>query len=92
MVLVFCTLINIYVCNKFHFNPYNTFKYMAWKDIHYNKIIVQGRLLCKYTEYEHVSCALPFLSLPSIYKPSFSAIPFVLFKIWPRQATIMKNG
>ena len=38
------------------------------------------------------SCALPFLSLPSIYKQSFILIPFKLSKIWPGQATIMKNG
>jgi len=36
--------------------------------------------------------ALPFPSLPSIYKPSFISIPFVLFKIWHGQATLMKNG
>jgi len=38
------------------------------------------------------SCELHFISLPSIYKPSSIAIPFVLSKIWPGQATIMKNG
>jgi len=32
-----------------------------------------------------------FLSLPYIYKPSFISIPFVLSKIWHRQASIMKN-
>jgi len=44
----------------------------------------------KYTGYDYGSCALPFLKLPSIYKPRFSSIPFVLSKIWPGQATIMK--
>jgi len=29
--------------------------------------------------------------MPSIYKPSFISIPFVLSKIWPRQASIVKN-
>jgi len=34
-----------------------------------------------------------FLSLTSIYNPSFISIPFVLSKIWPKQASIMKlNG
>ena len=33
----------------------------------------------------------PFISLPSIYKPSFISIPFILHKIWPGQASIMKN-
>jgi len=33
-----------------------------------------------------------FLSLSSIYKPSFISISLVLFKIWPGQASIMKNG
>jgi len=34
---------------------------------------------------------MPFLSLPSIYKPSFISIPFVLSKIWGGQTSIMKN-
>ena len=32
-----------------------------------------------------------FLSLPSIYKPSFISIPYVLFKIWPGHTSIMKK-
>jgi len=38
---------------------------------------VKNRLL------DYGSCVLPFLSLPSIYKPSFISIPFVLSKMWP---------
>jgi len=34
-----------------------------------------------------VGSAVHFLILSSIYKPSFISIPFVLFKIWPGQAT-----
>jgi len=40
---------------------------------------------------DYDSCALHFLSLPSIYKPSSVAIPLVLSKIWLGQATIVKN-
>ena len=32
-----------------------------------------------------------FLSLTSMYVPSFTSIPLVLSKIWPGQATIMKK-
>ena len=31
-------LINIYVCTKFHFNPFFTFQDMAWTGIYYEKI------------------------------------------------------
>ena len=34
---------------------------------------------------------MDILILPSIYKPSFISISFVLFKTWPGQATLMKN-
>ena len=34
---------------------------------------------------------LPFPCLPSIYKPSFISIPFVLSKIWPGHTSIMTN-
>ena len=47
-----------------------------------NSVNIQGRIMA----------LVPFLSLLSIYKPSFFPIPFVLSKIWPGQATIMKNG
>jgi len=40
---------------------------------------------------DYGSYALPFLSLSSIYKLSFISIPFVLFKILPGQASIIKN-
>jgi len=49
-----------------------------------NYVNIQGRIMVL------VHC-LPSHSL-SIYKPSFISIPFVLSKIWPRQASIMKNG
>jgi len=38
------------------------------------------------------SCAQHFLSLQSIYKPSFISIPIVLFKLRLGQATLMTNG
>ena len=79
-------LIHIYVCTKFNFNPFGTFKDMAQTGIQYEK-----RKLCNYTEYHYESCALHFLSLLSIYKPSVIPIPFVLLKILLRQASIMKN-
>ena len=46
----------------------------------------------KYTGQDYGYWALPFLILPSIYKPSFISIPLVLFKRWPGQETLMKNG
>ena len=47
--------------------------------------------LCKYTGNEYGSCALHFLLLTSIYKPSSILIPFVLSKILLRQVFIMTN-
>jgi len=38
-----------------------------------------------------VFCVLHFLPLPSIYKPSFILIPFLLNKIWAGQETTMKT-
>jgi len=45
-------LINIYACNKFHFNLFSTFQYMAWTGIHYekwlrgeNSLNIQGRIM-----------------------------------------------
>jgi len=35
----------------------------------------------KYTEVDYGSCVLPFLSLSSIYKPSFISISLLLYKI-----------
>ena len=46
-----------------------------------NSINIQGRIM-----------VLPFHSLSSIYKPSFISIPFILFKIWPGQATIRNKS
>ena len=45
--------------------------------VYYKKYKVKGKLLCKYTGKDYGSCALPFYSLPSIYKPSFILIPLV---------------
>jgi len=56
------------------------------------KIINGYGEITKYIEKDYGSCTLPFLSLSSIYKPSFISIPFVLSKILTGQATIMKNG
>jgi len=82
-------LINIYVCTKFNFNPFCTFQDIArratimknkwlWGD---NSINIQSRTM------DFVHCP----SLSSIYKPSFISIPYVLSRIWPGQATIMKK-
>ena len=38
MVLVFSTLINIYLCTTFNFNPFCTFQDMARTVIHYEKL------------------------------------------------------
>ena len=48
-------------------------------------------IIAKIKGQDYGSCVLPFLSLSSIYKPSFISIRFVLFRIWPRKATIMRN-
>ena len=54
MVLVFCTLINIYVCTKFYFNPFYTFQDKAQTGIHYeqnkwlrgdNYVNIQGMIM-----------------------------------------------
>ena len=47
-------------------------------------------IIAKIKGQDYGSCVLPFLSLSSIYKPSFISIPFVLFRIWPRKATILR--
>ena len=51
-----------------------------------NTVNKQGMII-----FIYLSCARHFLSLPSIYKPSFISIPFVLSKICPRQPSIMPN-
>jgi len=47
-----------------------------------NLINIQGKIM---------DSALPLTAI-YLYKPSFISILFVLFKIWPEQATIMKNS
>ena len=55
---------------------------MAWIANNYEiwSINIQGRIM--------VLVQSPF----SHFKPSLISITFVLSKIWPRQASIMKNG
>ena len=86
-------LINIYVCTKFNFNPFCTFQDMTLTYIHYgnnkclrgdNTVNIQGRIMV----LVHITPSHCHL----VYKPSFISITFVFFKIWPGQATIMKNG
>jgi len=64
---------------------------MAQTGIHYekwlrgdNSINIQGMITS--------SWVLPFHCLPSIYKPSYMLIHFVLSKIRPGQASSMKMG
>jgi len=45
----------------------------------------------QYTGWDYGSYTPHFLSLPSIYKPSFISITFLLNKIWAGQATTMKT-
>ena len=48
-----------------------------------NSVNIQGRIMiCVHSTSSHC---------PSIYKPSFISIPFLLNKIWLRQASIMKS-
>jgi len=61
-----------------------------------NSVYIQGRLWGdNYVNIQDriiiLVRALPFPSLLSICKPSFIKIPRVLSKIWPGQASIMKN-
>ena len=76
-------LIFIYVCTKFNLNPFCTFQDVARTSKHYKTKWLRGD--------NSVSSAVHFLGLPSIYKPSFISIPFVLSKIWAGQASIMKK-
>ena len=70
MVIVpFLPLTDIYLLTKFHFNPFCTFQDMARTGNNYekwlsgdNSVNTQGRIM--------VLCAMPFLILPSICKPS----------------------
>ena len=81
----------IYLLTKFHFNAVGFFKDIAQTGIHYktkwksedNSVNIKGRIM--------VFCARHFLSLPSIYIPSFISIPFLLNKIWAGQASTMKT-
>jgi len=83
------SLINLYVCTKFNFNPFSTLQDMAWTCIYYAKNSY-GQITLSI--YKIGFGALPFPSLLSIYKPSFILISLVLSKIWPVQASIIKNG
>ena len=49
-----------------------------------NTVNIQGRIMVL-VHSNH------FLTLKSIYKPSFILFPFVLSKVWPGQASIMTN-
>ena len=82
-----CTCIcKMFKKNRFHFFPDNYVMVIfcltiVWLlSIHFNRYAIHG---FKYAQH--------FLSLPSIYRPSFISIPFLLNKIWARQATTMKT-
>ena len=84
-------LIHIYVCTKFNFKPFITFQDMARTSNHMKNKWLRGDNMYQYTGQDYGSCALHFLSLPYIYKPCFTSIPFLLNKIWAGQATTMKT-
>ena len=65
---------------------YNRQNEQPWKINGYGKIT-----LSIYRVGLCVFCVLHFLPLPSIYKPSFILIPFLLNKIWAGQETTMKT-
>jgi len=77
-------LIFIYICTKFNLNPFCTFQDMARTSNHINKT--------KWLRGDNsVSSAVHFLGLPSIYKPSFISIPFVLSKIMAQTGIYYKT-
>jgi len=75
-------LISIYVCTKFNFNTRQapTLKKCLWGD---NSVNTQDRTIML------VHCVFPHYYL-SINQVSLKSL--VLSKIWPGQASIMKNG
>jgi len=85
------SLINIYVCTKFNFNPFCTFQDMArhapimkkWLRGD-NYVNIHDRIIV------FVHCTFPHCYL-SINQVSIISISLVLSKIWPGQASIMKN-
>ena len=71
---------------------------------YFNIYIVLAKIIRKYKEFaeykefspnasclKYGSCVQHLLSLPSIYKPCFMSIPFLLNTIWDGEATTMKT-